>query len=294
VLSEASKTGVSMGRLKEILDEEPERDSPEDTEPPMNGDVVFENVSFSYGGEPVLSGVSFTARAGRTLGILGGTGSGKTTAVHLLCRLYDLPAGQGRITVGGVDITRIKRSWLRKNIGIVLQEPFLFSRTIRENIASLSPAHGLESIKRAARISQIEDSISGFTMGYDTVVGERGVTLSGGQKQRVAIARAIINNPPVMIFDDSLSAVDTETDTKIRAALREMTGGVTTIIIAHRITSISRADKIIVLERGRVAEEGTHSELIALGGIYRRVHDLQSSIEDSDGTAEGGGGSELL
>ncbi len=283
VLSEASKTGVSLGRIKEILDEAPEQDAPDALTPEMDGDVVFHKVCFSYDGEPVLRDVSFTAQRGLTLGILGGTGSGKTTAAHLLCRLYELEEDCGQITVGGVDIKNIKRAWLRKNIGIVMQEPFLFSRTIRENIASLSPGHDLERIRRAASISCIDESVESFSHGYDTVVGERGVTLSGGQKQRVAIARAIIDDPPILIFDDSLSAVDTETDTKIRAALNEKTGGVTTIIIAHRITSISKADKIIVLDKGRVAETGSHAELLRQNGIYRRVYDLQSSVEEELG-----------
>jgi ATP-binding cassette subfamily B protein len=286
-LSEAGKAKVSLGRLIEILEEPPEKDAPGSMEPDMDGDIAFETVRFAYpgekGGEPVLRGVSFVAEKGKTLGVLGGTGSGKTTAAALLCRLYDLEEGAGRITVGGADIKKIKRAWLRKHIGIVLQEPFLFSRTIGENIAALSKEHSAESIARAARISYLDDSVERFAQGFDTIVGERGVTLSGGQKQRVAIARAILNNPPIMIFDDSLSAVDTETDTKIRAALGEMTHGVTTIIIAHRITSISKADKILVLEKGRVAEIGTHGELLQLNGIYRRVYDLQSSIEDEIG-----------
>lgn len=280
ILSEASKTSVSMGRLREILDTPEEADAPDATEAPVSGDIVYDNVSFSYDSIPVLENVSLTIKKGTTLGILGGTGSGKTTLAHLLCRLYDLEPDGGSISIGGTDITKIKRRWLRKNIGIVLQEPFLYSRTIKENISSLSSLHSLDEVRRAAEISCVDDSIDGFAKGYDTIVGERGVTLSGGQKQRVAIARAIINDPPIMIFDDSLSAVDTETDTRIRQALQERTNGTTTIIIAHRITSISKADKIMVLDKGKVLEVGTHDELLAQNGVYRRVYDLQSSVDD--------------
>lgn len=287
ILSEASKTGVSMARLCEVLNTPAEADAPCAAEQTVDGDIVYENVSFCYENQPVLKNVSFTIDKGKTLGILGGTGSGKTTVAHLLCRLYDIEDGNGKITIGGRDIKSFKRGWLRKNIGVVLQEPFLFSRTIGENIASLSPGYGIEDIRRAAEISCVDESITQFASGYDTIVGERGVTLSGGQKQRVAIARAILNNPPVMIFDDSLSAVDTETDAKIRAALSGRTSDTTTIIISHRITSISKADKIIVLDKGRVAEQGTHAELVALGGIYARVYDLQSSVEEEEGAITG-------
>lgn len=280
ILSEASKTSVSMGRLREILDTPEEADAPDAAEIPVTGDIVYDNVSFSYDSIPVLENISFTVKKGTTLGILGGTGSGKTTLAHLLCRLYDLEPDCGSISVGGTDITKFKRRWLRKNIGIVLQEPFLFSRTIKENISSLSSMHSLDEVRHAAEISCVDDSIDGFSQGYDTIVGERGVTLSGGQKQRVAIARAIINDPPIMIFDDSLSAVDTETDTRIRQALQERTNGTTTIIIAHRITSISKADKIMVIDNGRMLEMGTHGELLAKNGVYRRVYDLQSSVDE--------------
>ena len=279
ILSEASKTGVSLGRLREILDTEPERDPEDALEIPVEGDITFEHVSFSYDGKKVLDDVSFTVKQGTTLGILGSTGSGKTTAAYLLCRLHDLKEGEGRITIGGVDIRRFKRGWLRKNVGIVLQEPFLFSRTIRENVASFSSQYTIDEIREASRVSCVDDTVSGFAMGYDTIVGERGVTLSGGQKQRVAIARTVLRQPPIMIFDDSLSSVDTETDAKIRQALATRTKGATTILIAHRITSISAADNILVMGDGNILEEGTHQELIALGGNYCRVHDMQESLD---------------
>ena len=281
-LSEASKTGVSLGRIKEILDAEAEQDVPDADEAPVDGDIVFDHVSFSYDSQKVLEDISFTAEKGKVLGILGSTGSGKTTIVHLLCRLYDLPEDSGSIRIGGKKIEKFKRKWLRQNVGIVLQEPFLFSRSIRENIASLSNRYSLDEVRTAARIASVDDSITQFAEGYDTMVGERGVTLSGGQKQRVAIARTVIQNPPIMIFDDSLSAVDTQTDVRIRSALQERTKDVTTILIAYRVTSLSQADKIIVLDEGKIAEMGSHEELMELGGIYRRIHDIQESIVEEE------------
>lgn len=287
VLSEASKTGVSLGRIMEILDEPRETD-PSDAlyspDSPLRGDIEFDRVTFSYDGQAVLKDVSFTVREGTTLGIIGSTGSGKTTIAHLICRLYDLEPEQGEIRIGGVNVNRFKRAWLRENVGIVLQEPFLYSRTIRENVASLSLRYTEDEIKTATSISQVDDAIEQFANGYDTIVGERGVTLSGGQKQRVAIARAVLKKPPIMIFDDSLSAVDTETDVNIRTALAERTKDVTTIVIAHRITSVSDADRIIVMDSGRIVEQGTPRELLELGGVYRRIYDMQQSVgEDEEG-----------
>jgi ATP-binding cassette subfamily B protein len=288
VLTEASKAGVSLARLGEVLDTPTESDPDEALTTPVGGDIVFDHVSFSYGDAPVLRDVSFSVPAGTTLGILGATGSGKTTVAHLICRLYDLAPGMGSICIGGVDVRSFKRSWLRRNVGIVLQEPFLYSRSIRENVAALSHNHPMEKIREAAMISQVDDAIESFAQGYDTIVGERGVTLSGGQKQRVAIARAILNEPPIMIFDDSLSAVDTETDSRIRSALAGTTKGVTTIIIAHRITSISGADKIMVMNDGRVVEMGTPEELMEYGGVYRRIRDMQQSVtEETGGNGDG-------
>ncbi|MDR3278942.1 MAG: ABC transporter ATP-binding protein/permease [Synergistaceae bacterium] len=286
VLAEAGKTFVSLGRLEEIFNSPTESDPESALDAPIAGDIEFDHVSFAYENAPILRDVSFTVSEGTTLGILGATGSGKTTVAHLLCRLYDLGEGEGEIRIGGVDIRRLKRSLVRKSVGIVLQEPFLYSRTIAENVASLSKHYSLEQIKEAASISQVDDAIEQFAHNYDTLVGERGVTLSGGQKQRVAIARTILKAPPIMIFDDSLSAVDTETDSRIRAALRDRVRGVTTIIISHRITSISGADKIIVMENGRIIEMGSPAELETFGGVYGRILDTQRLVVDE--TDEGG------
>ncbi|MDR1944274.1 MAG: ABC transporter ATP-binding protein/permease [Synergistaceae bacterium] len=294
VLSEAGKTAVSLGRLSEILGAAPETDPPNALDAPVRGDIVFDRVSFSYGGAQVLKDVSFTARNGTTLGILGSTGAGKTTIACLICRLYDLEDGCGEIRIGGVDIRKFKRSRLRRSVGIVLQESFLYSRTIRENVASLSAEPTIEKIKEAASISQIDESIESFSHGYETIVGERGVTLSGGQKQRVAIARTILREPPIIIFDDSLSAVDTETDARIRSALAERIKDSTKIIIAHRITSLSSADEIMVMEDGRVVETGAPDELFERGGIYRRIRDLQQGIEEECSGEEEGEARDVL
>ena len=281
ILSEMSTAGVSIDRVGYILDAEEEQDSADALEPPLDGDIVFDHVRFAYEEQaPVLKDVSFTIPAGSTFAILGGTGSGKSTLMHLLDRLYDLPEGGGSITIGGVDIRQIRRSWLRRNIGMVLQEPFLFSRTIRENIAATRPGAEFADIRRAADVACVDGAIVDFAEGYDTIVGERGVTLSGGQKQRVAIARMLMQQAPVMIFDDSLSAVDAETDAQIRAALREHETGSTVILISHRITTSMQASRILVLDGGRVAQMGTHEELIAQEGIYKSIYDIQMSSDD--------------
>ena len=289
VLADMSKAGVSMDRVAYILRAEEERELPGAAEAPMDGDIVFSHVSFGYEGQEVLRDVSFTVPAGSTFAILGGTGSGKSTLVHLLDRLYDLGEGQGEITIGGRDIRLIERGYLRRNIGLVLQEPFLFSRTIRENIAAPRPGAAEAEIRRAAAIACVDEAVTEFPDGYDTLVGERGVTLSGGQKQRVAIARMLISGAPVMVFDDSLSAVDSETDAKIRAALRESLGRATVILISHRITTLMQAERILVLENGQVSDIGTHEELISRPGIYREIYDIQMSSDDRRLIEEGGG-----
>ena len=280
-LSEMSKSGVSIDRVAYILRAEEEKVLPEAKTPPMDKDIRFNDVTFSYEGlKPVLSHLSFTIPAGKTFAILGGTGSGKSTIAALLDRLYDLGPGEGSITVGGVDIREIRQDYLRKNIGLVLQEPYLFSRSIGENIAITRPGAGLAGIRQATAIACVDDAIDTFSDGYDTVVGERGVTLSGGQKQRVAIARMLMQEAPIMIFDDSLSAVDAETDAKIRAALKERMGSATVILISHRITTLMQADEILVLKDGALSDLGTHQELISRPGIYRDIYDIQMAAAD--------------
>jgi ATP-binding cassette subfamily B protein len=286
ILSELSKTLVSAGRVREILAEEPETDPPGALRPPIRGELCFEQVSFGYQGTPVLRNLSFTLKPGSTLAILGATGSGKSTLVHLIARLYDLEEGCGRITIDGVDIRRIARGHLRRHIGLCLQEPFLFSKSIRENIAAGTGSLPLEEIHAAAAVAQVDGSIREFAESYETVIGERGVTLSGGQKQRVAIARMLAASPPVMIFDDSLSAVDTETDTRIRAALRGRVANAAVIIISHRISSLMQADRILVLKDGEMEELGSHQELLQRGGTYRRIFDLQAAGDEGK-TGEG-------
>jgi ATP-binding cassette subfamily B protein len=278
ILSDMSQTSVSLKRIKEILDapaEEPESGA---ICPPLNCDIAFKNVTFTYGTEPVLKDVSFTIKHGSVFGILGATGAGKSTITYLLNRLYDLPEDCGEILVGGVDVRKIDKPYLRSHIGLVLQEPFLYSKTIFENIDIASKGKNLQKVREKAEIAAVDDSIMSFSKGYDTIVGERGVTLSGGQKQRIAIARTLMMDCPIMVFDDSMSSLDMETDAKIREALRENTAGATVIIISHRISTLMTADQIMVLEGGGVAEIGSHAELLRHNGVYKRVHDLQSGM----------------
>lgn len=277
IISEMSKSGVSLGRIYQIMSSPEEQDRPDAVTPDMHGDIRFENVSFAYEGCPqILKNINFEVKSGTTLGILGGTGSGKSTLMYLLNRLYDLPQDCGKITVGGVDIADMKAQWVRENIGMVLQEPFLFSRSISENVGITKKDITLTEIREAAKVACLDETVEAFSKGYDTFVGERGVTLSGGQKQRAAIARLVVQKTPVMVFDDSLSAVDTETDSKIRRALSESTGRSTVILISHRITTLMHAEKIIVLDKGMIAEEGTHDELIEKNGMYKKIYDIQT------------------
>ena len=289
VLSDMSKAGVSLDRVGYILQAGEEKDGPQAKAARLSGDIVFDHVTFGYEGQEVLRDVSFTIPWGSTFAILGGTGSGKSTLVHLLDRLYDLGEGQGRITIGGTDIRDISREELRRQIGLVLQEPFLFSQTIRENIAATRPDAAEEELRACAQTACVDEAITELADGWDTVVGERGVTLSGGQKQRVAIARMLLQNAPVMVFDDSLSAVDAETDARIRAALKQRMSDATVILISHRVTSLMQADRILVLDGGRVADVGSHAELISRPGIYREIYDIQMSSDDRALIEKGGG-----
>ena len=284
IISEMSKAGVSIERIAYILDEKEEDDRPGVTKPAINKDIVFDKVNFKYEeGAAVLKDVRFTVPAGKTFAILGNTGSGKSTLVHLLNRLYDLPDGCGKITIGGVDIRDIDRQYLRSQIGMVLQEPFLYSGSIKENVGITKESSAFDDIREACEIACVDSAIDSFTDGYETIVGERGVTLSGGQKQRVAIARMLVEHTPVMIFDDSLSAVDAQTDAMIREALKKRMAGTTVILIAHRITTLMQADCIMVLEDGAVAEMGSHEQLMEHHGIYRRIYDIQMNTQlDAD------------
>lgn len=286
ILSEMSKTGVSFDRVNYILDSA-EEEMAESGVVPERTDIVFDHVSFGYEeNQSVLEDVSFHIKEGTTCGVLGGTGSGKTTIVHLLDRLYELK--KGTVQIGGVDIRDIPRSWIRSHVGMVLQEPFLFSRTIRDNIAAANPDATMNEIREAARIACVDDTIMAFPDGYDTIVGERGVTLSGGQRQRVAIARMLIAKAPIMIFDDSLSAVDADTDVRIRRALRSKMKEATVILISHRITTLMEADQILVLNHGVIEECGTHQQLIHHGGIYQKIYEIQLDQDDRRLLNEGG------
>lgn len=274
ILADMGKATVSLGRLDEILS------APVETEPgralkaDLRGDIVFDHVCFGYDRyDDVLKDVSFTVHQGETIGILGSTGSGKSSLVQLLQRLYCVTAG--KITINGTNINDIEHGHLRRNIGIVLQEPFLYSRTIRENIGIVRPDASLDEIQNAARIASVHDVIESFEQGYDTVVGERGVTLSGGQQQRIAIARTLMQQAQILIFDDSMSAVDTETDAAIRHALHSMRHDGITFLISHRITTLCEADRILVLEDGKLVQEGTHRQLMAEDGLYRRIAAIQ-------------------
>jgi ATP-binding cassette subfamily B protein len=277
---------ISFGRVTKVIAQERESLDAGSFTPPecVTGAIEFDNVGFAYEGEePVLHDISFRCQPGQVVALLGSTGSGKTTLVNLLPRFYDHTSGS--LTLDGVEITEYPRHYLRRQIGIVEQEPFLFSRTIGENIAyGVDRKVSAEEIEEAARAAAIHDSIAGFPDGYQTLVGERGVTLSGGQKQRVAIARTLLRDPRILILDDSTSSVDTETEAEIRAALEHLMQGRTTLIIAHRIQSVMDADLILVLDKGRIVQRGSHEELLADDSVagrdtYRRIYEMQARIE---------------
>lgn len=283
ILSDMSKAGVSFERVDYIIHAGEEAYGKTCAKAGGKYDISFQHVSFGYEEDKeVLRDISFEIPEGSTFGILGGTGSGKSTIIQLLTRLYEVEEGKGGIYIGGREVKDIPIEELRRSIGMVLQEPFLYSRTIRENIAASVPDATLEEIRYAAKIACIDDSIMSFPDGYDTLVGERGVTLSGGQKQRIAIARMLLRKTPVMVFDDSLSAVDSQTDYQIRHALKEHMRESTVILISHRVTSLMGADKIMVLNQGRIEECGTHGELIRKNGIYRRIYEIQMSRDDRE------------
>lgn len=273
---------VSYKRVMDIIKEDREPLDEGDYLPvgALRGEISFQEVCFEYadGDSPVLHGITFHCLPGQAVALLGSTGSGKTSLVNLLPRFHDYTSGQ--ILLDGVELNRYPRKYLRSQIGIVEQEPFLFSRSIRENITyGVGRDISQEEIEQAARAAAIHEVIMSFPDGYSTLVGEKGVTLSGGQKQRVAIARTLLKNPRILILDDSTSSVDTETEAEIRQALQQLMQSRTTFIIAHRIQSVMEADLILVLQEGRIVQQGTHAQLLRQEGIYRRIYDIQTRIE---------------
>ena len=283
ILQDLGKSMVAMRRCYEILDAKAESDTPGAGRAPLYEDIEFRHVAFNYDSKhPVLKDVSFTAKAGQTIAILGATGSGKSTMMNLLQRLYDVSGGE--ILIGGRNIDTIEKKYLRSRVGYVLQEPFLYSRSIQDNLAITQNEADTDEIERVAEVTHSAGFIAQFKEGYDTMVGERGVTLSGGQKQRIAIARTLLRENDILILDDSLSAVDTETDRAIREALKEGRSAnrrvPTTFIISHRLTTLADADLILVLEDGRIAQQGTHEQLIHREGLYQKVYRIQAALEE--------------
>jgi len=285
IIGDAGKMQISNSRLQEILNEpaEPAEDDLSDID--LQGAIEFDSVSFKYqeGQREILNEVSFKIEPGETIGLIGPTGSGKSTLLYLLQRLYEPAAGI--IRLDGVDIRTLCRRCVRRQVGLILQEPFVFSRSVFENIRLPRPAAEAEEVYGAARTAAFHEDVLSFESGYETMVGERGVTLSGGQKQRLTIARTLIRECPVVIFDDSLSAVDTQTDQQIRHELQARRSKSTTLLVSHRIATLAGADRILVLENGRITAQGTHDELIRKPGLYQRVYAIQNSLTDQD---EGG------
>ena len=278
ILSDFGKMGVSIDRLKDII-ETPQEDLISGISDDLDGDIVFDHVGFAYAddNQQVLNDISFTIEKGKTVSIIGPTGSGKSTLMYLLTRLYD--PSNGSITFNGHDSLTINRQALRNHVGIVLQEPFLFSKSIMDNLKAVNPNADPLAITQATRIASVHDVIETFDQQYNTIVGEKGVTLSGGQKQRIAIARTLLKDSDVLVFDDSLSAVDTQTDEKIRNALHVLGKQKTMIIITQRISSAKDSDLIIVLDKGSVAQMGTHEQLLQQDGIYSRVAAIQTRMK---------------
>ena len=245
--------------------------------PKVKGEIEFRNVSFAYNETPVLKNVSFKIKPGMTVGILGPTGSGKSTIAKLMCRYYDTV--EGSVLLDGVDVKKYDLQYLRQNIGITMQEVFLFSDTVEGNIAFGVPEASFEDVEAASELARVKDFIADLTDGYDTIVGERGVGLSGGQKQRIALARLFLANPKVMILDDTTSAVDIETEEKIRESIKTQSEGHTTFIISHRVSSFENADLVLVIQNGEIVEQGTHKELVEGNGYYNQVWKDQNGKE---------------
>jgi ABC-type multidrug transport system fused ATPase/permease subunit len=273
-IGQSQRATASGERIFEVLDEPEEiSDKPDAIEmPPGEGRVRYEHVWFEYApGRPVLQDIDLELEPGRTVALIGHTGSGKTTLATVVPRFYDVT--KGRLTIDGVDVRDVKLQSLRREIGIVSQDPFLFSATVRENISFGRPDATDDEIVRAATLAQAHEFIEQLPEGYDTVIGERGITLSGGQRQRLAIARALVMEPRILILDDATASVDATTEARIRLGLREAMKGRTTIIIAHRLSTISLADELVVLEGGRIVGRGTDKELLETNAVYRDIYE---------------------
>lgn len=284
IIADLGRTNVALKRIIEVIDE-PIEQLEIGVKPLITGEIELIDVHFKYSDDPqmILKGINMHIRAGQTIAILGPTGSGKSTLIHLLMGLYDYSSGS--IKLNGVELRDISKHHLRENVAIVLQEPFLFSKSIKENIVISKPDATDTQITHAANIAHVDEFINKFDLGYETMIGERGTTLSGGQKQRVAIARTIVNEYPIIIFDDSLSAVDTETDANIRQKLSSVKSESTKIIITQRVASSKDADYIFVIENGLITQAGVHDQLVLEDGLYKRISEVQSKIEEgkSDG-----------
>ena len=288
ILTDLGKTSVALTRIKEILAVERESEPPASSVPPLpellSGAITVRDLHFAHAsrssnapGAGALNGISFAVSPGESLAILGPSGAGKSTLMHLLLRLYDYT--QGSIQLDGRELSSLPRQWVRAQIGVVMQEPFLFSKSLRDNLR-LGRGSALDhEIEEAARAACIHETILTFEHGYNTLVGERGITLSGGQRQRMAIARAVLKRPPLLILDDAMSAIDGETESLILDALKERRGRATTLVIAHRLSTLVHADRVIVLDHGRIIQTGTHTELIAVEGLYRRLWKIQTNVE---------------
>jgi ATP-binding cassette subfamily B protein len=278
-LTDLGKSMVAIGRIQDIL-EEPEEGRIGRLRPePGRGHIVARELSFSHHpGQVALDRISFEVKPGETLAILGPSGSGKSTLMHLLLRLYDYESGS--LLLDGKEMRQLDRRWCREQFATVMQEPFLFSKTLIENIRLGRPGASESDIRRVSQMAHIHETIDRFPSGYATLVGERGVTLSGGQRQRVALARALLREAPVLLLDDALSAVDTETEEMIIKALRERRGKMTTLVIAHRLSTLAHADRVIVMESGAIVQSGTHRELCERDGLYRRLWMIQNSTRE--------------
>jgi ATP-binding cassette, subfamily B, bacterial len=286
ILTDLGKTSVALIRIREVLAVEREADPAASftiaSTDSIKGALSVRHLRFAHAGQlpgsdGALNDVSFSVAPGETLAILGPSGAGKSTLIHLLLRLYDYT--EGSILLDGRELNSLPRKWVRSKIGVVMQEPFLFSKTLKENLKLGRDTAVDHEVENAARAACIHETILSFDQGYGTLIGERGITLSGGQRQRVAIARTVLRHPPILVLDDALSAVDGETESLILDALKERHGRATTLVIAHRLSTLAHADRVIVLDRGRIVQTGTHSELIAKEGLYRRLWDIQTRTE---------------